>query len=531
MDNKQKSGLIFLKATIILFLAVFLFYSYLPVRALSVDLLPGTINNAELIDVYEETPGQGIVEGLTAYYQSENQDITVLFWKLENKATAENSRETFLDELKIEYNSMFDSVDWSVTHEFTVDRHKTYAATFRAYLAGDYTDAGIMFSAVNEFFLVVQIADYSGKGVPSFSELQSVLTLIINNVPGEVPPPPPPPDNGEEEEEEEEEGEEEKEICGNDNCEYWVGENCDNCYNDCLYPFKSQSFCCYVGYKYIYAHDYHNEIYDLKESLAGLIPEGAIMVAPGLNRDNIPLRPPSVCDSGGMKTGECVFNYDCPSGLCTTENWCIKLRSKEPQEIKDEKTVKDIYEDATNYKEEYVEAYEKIQGGIGQMVIKDAKLDVRLEVQGSTAGKIPKANQNDEIEVRLEIANESDYQLGLMAGIFYPEDFDLEEKKYTISFEWSGGLASLIGSFETKLINSKFIIMPFGSRLVVYSKVVPKQTGYLDVRGLVFFTTEKKYQDYNPGFLDEAPKKYQESEVSETILIEEKPCNWWPICL
>ncbi|MDP2910593.1 MAG: hypothetical protein Q8N58_02305 [bacterium] len=430
MNNKQKIALAISGAAVILFTAGFLLYPYLPVKALSIDILPDTINNAELIDFYEEAPGQGIVEGLTAYYQSENQDITVLFWKLENQATAENSQETFLGELRAEYDSMFDSVDWSVNHEFTVEEHKAYAATFRAYLGGEYHDGGIMFTAASEFFLVVQIVNYSDSGAPSFSELQAALAILINNVPGEAP------------------------------------------------------------------------------SLS-----------------------PSLFLPGGEEgTGECLY-YDCPSGLCATENWCVELRSEQPQEIKDEKIAEDIYKDATNYKEEYIEAYEKIQGGIGQTVIKDAKLDVKLEIQGSTAGKLPKASQGDDIEVRLEIANNSDYQLGLIAGIFYPEDFDLEEKKYTVSFEWNGGLSSLIGSFETKLINSKFIIMPSGSKIIVYSKVVPKQTGYLDVQGLVFFATEKKYQDYDPGFLDEVPKSYQESEISETILVEEKPCNWWPICL
>ena len=158
-----------------------------------------------------------------------------------------------------------------------------------------------------------------------------------------------------------------------------------------------------------------------------------------------------------------------------------------------------------------------------------------MEVQGNTAGKVPKVNEGDEVEVRLEIENDSRYNLALVAGIFYPGYdagvFDLEEKKYTISFEWNGGLSSLIGSFKTKLIGGKFVVMPPGSKLYVYSKVVPEQTGYLDVQGLIYYTTERKYQEYDIEFLDEAPKAYQESEVSETILVKERPCSWWPICL
>ena len=236
-----------------------------------------------------------------------------------------------------------------------------------------------------------------------------------------------------------------------------------------------------------------------------------------------------------MKTGECVYNYDCPSGFCTVENWCVKTHSEKFQEVKNQDMVEKIYEDQNSYKEEFVEAYEMIEGGIAQVVIRDAKLAIRLEVQGNTAGKVPKVNEGDEVEVRLEIENDSRYNLALAAGIFYPGYdagvFDLEEKKYTISFEWDGGLSSLIGSFKTKLIGGKFVVMPPGSKLYVYSKVVPEQTGYLDVQGLIYYTTERKYQEYDIGFLDEAPKAYQESEVSETILVEERPCNWWPICL
>jgi len=249
----------------------------------------------------------------------------------------------------------------------------------------------------------------------------------------------------------------------------------------------------------------------------------------------MPLRPPSVCDNGVMQTGECLYNYDCPSGLCTTENWCIELRSEEPQEIKDQEIKEEIYQDTNAYKTEYVDSYHELEDSTVQMRVREAKLNVSLEVQGATTGKVPEVSEGDEIEVRLEIENGSSYNLALTGGIFYPGYdagmFDIEEKKYTVSFKWEGGLASLIGSFKTKLVNSKYVIMPPGSKLHIFSKVIPKQTGYLDIQGLIFYNTEKKYQDWTPRFIEDAPDNYQESETSQTILVKEKPCNWWPICL
>ena len=81
------------------------------------------------------------------------------------------------------------------------------------------------------------------------------------------------------------------------------------------------------------------------------------------------------------------------------------------------------------------------------------------------------------------------------AGILYSDDFDLDEEEYTLSFEWEGGLSSLIGSFEIELTDGKFIVMPPGSKVYVYSKVVPKETGDLDIQGLIYYTAEEKYQE------------------------------------
>ena len=510
-----------------------LFWPGLSVKALSSNVLPDSLNNALLVDFFEEEPGNGIIEGFTAYYQSQVKEISVLFWKVESEELAQESAGLFLDELKLDYDSMLEFVDWGSEDQFLVKGCQARTAFFKAYLGNEYYDGGVIFTAIKDYFLVVQIINY--ETAPALSDLTNSLGALIDNIPEGSSPAP--SILGEQEEEEEEEEEEQEGVeCGNNNCEYWAGENCDNCLNDCYYPLQNQGFCCYTGgYSYIYAHDYHNGIYDIREALAGLIPGGAIMVAPGLDEGNMPLRPPSICDNGVIQTGECLFNYDCPSGLCTTENWCIELRSEEPQEIKDQEIVEEIYQDANAYKTEYVDAYYGLEDTTVQMRVRQAKLNVSLEIQGATAGKVPEVSEGDEIEVRLEIENDSSYSLTLTGGIFYPGYdagmFDIEEKKYTISFEWEGGLACLIGSFKTKLVNSKYVIMPPGSKLYVYSKIVPKQTGYLDVQGLIFYNTEKKYQDWTPRFIQDAFDNYQESETSQTILVNEKPCNWWPICL
>ncbi|MBU2635137.1 hypothetical protein KJ841_01520 [Patescibacteria group bacterium] len=376
---------------------------------LSEDIFPSSLEGISLTSVEEELSDDEIAEGFSAYYESEEKEIDVFFWRMRSASIAKSVEQDLIPAIKEEYALLFDEVDWESSKTASVAGYQSTAIRFRVYLGGDYLDGGFIFAAVKDYLILIQAFGYEK---PSFSELERVLEIFINKIPENGSPLPPP-------------GEQEEEY------EYWT----------------SEKF----------------------------------------------------------------------------------------QEVKNQDMVEKIYEDQNSYKEEFVEAYEMIEGGIAHVIIKDAKLDVKLEVQGNTAGKIPKVNEGDEVEVRLEIENDSRYNLALVAGIFYPGYdagvFELEEKKYTISFEWDGGLSSLIGSFKTKLIGGKFVVMPPGSKLYVYSKVVPEQTGYLDVQGLIYYTTEKKYQEYDIGFLDEAPKAYQESEVSETILVEQRPCDWWPICL
>jgi len=115
---------------------------------------------------------------------------------------------------------------------------------------------------------------------------------------------------------------------------------------------------------------------------------------------------------------------------------------------------------------------------------------------------------------------------------------------------WKGVLnwSSLIGSFKTKLVGGRYIVMPKNSKLLIYSKIVPEQTGYLDVQGIVYFTSEKRFVEPTPemkkyvmfpnedvfiwetGETQREPQEYEttfdETEVSESILVEEKKCGW-----
>lgn len=494
---------------------------------------PETLNGVPLKSIEEEVePSEEIAEGLSAYYESEQEHITVLFLLAKDEEAAKKIKQDTPTDLEAYYRASFERVDWGTPQIVDVKGEKASVINFKLFYGDEQADGGIMFLAIREYFIFVQILNL--EGASSLSELKDVLEIFVNQVPVGVEVrgctdsealnynPEATVDDGTCAYKEPET------ICGNGNCEFWEGESCKNCVQDC----RLSGYCCFPGYSYVYAHDYHNEIYQIHEALGGVIPRGAILLPEGINEDDLPLTPPHVCDKGGMPIGECVYNYDCPSGVCTVENWCIKLRSEEFQEVKDEELIAKIYGDQTNYKEEYVDAYYEVKGAMTtQMRIREANLEVSLEVQGNVAAKVPEVNEGDEVEIRLEIENGSSYQLALTAGIFYPGKFDIEEKKYTMSFEWSGGLASLIGSFKTKLINAKFVVMPPGSKLYVYSKIVPEETGYLDVQGLIFYTTEKKYQNWAPGFLSDAPNNYQETEVSESILVKERPCDWWPICL
>jgi len=524
---------------IIIFAAlVFVFSSSSALTNLSKDIFPSNLNGIPLIAITEDMPDEDIVEGLSADYMSndENREIIVIFWRMTSEEVAEREKGYVIDDLKYEYDNFLysgfiTSIDWGDTQKFSTRGAAAVFADYKACSWGECMNSGLVSATKGDYLIFIQLSDYENYK-PTKADLRTLLTFFIDKIPGDTPPPPPPPPPSPPEPPEPPTT---GPVCGNENCEYEDGEDCDNCIQDC----RLKGYCCFPEYNFIYNHDYHNKNYDkIHEPPGGVIPSYAFLIPKGTDEDDLPLRSTSICYGGGMTTGECIRNWECLSGVCTVDHWCIKTVAEKEQmwqDIEDELVAQQVFEDQTSYKKEYVDAYYDLEDSTVQKRIREAKLNVSLEVQGNTAGEIPEVNEGDPVDVRLEIENDSSYALGLTAGIFYPGYdsgmFDLEEKKYTMSFEWSGGLSSLLGSFKTKLINGKFIIMPPGSKFYVYSRVVPKQTGYLDAQGLIFYTTEEKYQKKNPGFTDDVPSNYQESEVSKSILVIEKPCNWWPFCL
>lgn len=335
--------------------AGFLFYPSLSSGwSLSADIFPLNLGGISLTLAEEESSDDEIAEGFSAYYEGEEEEIDVFFWRMRNVSIAKSIEQDLIPRIKTEYALLFNKIDWENSQTVSVSNYEATAVRFRAYLGGDYLDGGLVFAAVKDYFILIQIFGYGEK--PSFLKLERVLEIFINKIPG---------------------------------------------------------------------------------------------------------------------------------------------------------VIEKIHEDQNSYKEEFVEAYEMMAGGITQVFIKDAKLDIRLEVQGNTAGKIPKVSEGDEIEVRLEIENDSNQKIDLKAKLVY-SDFDLEEKKYTICLEEKKDITCFIGSSKTE---PEFIEVPQNSKLYIYSKQVPKQTGYLDVQAIVYYDEDK------------------EAKISNFILVEERPCNWRPICL
>ena len=145
----------------------------LSVKALSSNVLPDTLNGAVLIDVFEEEPSDGIVKGFTAYYESEDKDMSVLFWKVESEEVAQDGAELFIDGLKLEFDSMFDQVDWSPGNQFSVRGYQAKAASFRVYLGNEYYDGAVISVAVKEYFIVIQTINY--ESAPNFNDLTNAL--------------------------------------------------------------------------------------------------------------------------------------------------------------------------------------------------------------------------------------------------------------------------------------------------------------------------------------------------------------------
>ncbi len=539
---------------------------------LSPGIFPDTLDGLPLYEIIEETEEQfsypEIIEAYWVDYLAEDwsREIVVLFWRLEDEESAQRISQGLISDMKADYSEMFDSVDWGTPQTVDIKGYQAIGINYTAYIDTDYLNGGMMSVAVGEYVIAVSVMKIETR--PSMAEMKRALEVLVGIILGEgleLDVDFPGTLNGVPLDLIQEESPSEDIPIGflasyeNEQTLitvlFWQAKDEETAkeverdtaseleaYYRALFDSVDWGTSQTVDIKGYQSTAVSFKLYAEGEQIDGgvillAIREYFLLVqildrekAPSLSELKNALEVFVVQVPG---TGsECVYDYDCPEGVCTSENLCIKLKSEEFQEVKDKEIINKIYEDQTSYKKEYVDSYNEVEDSITtEMEIKDADLDVKLEVQGNTAGEVLKATKGEPIEVRLEIENNSSDQVVLAAGILYPDDFDLDEKKYTVSFDWEGELSSLIGSFEIELTDGKFIVMPPGSKVYVYSKVVPEETGDLDVQGLIYYATEEKYQKMAPGFLTDIPDDYEESEISSSILAEKKPCNWWPICM
>lgn len=330
-------------------------------------------------------------------------------------------------------------------------------------------------------------------------------------------------------------------VCGDSYCDYEdANENCENCPQDCQWP----GYCCQPKYGFMYSQDYNNKIFKINKNPGGLIPNGAFMIAEDEPEtgfyDNYK---PMLCDNSQLKFGQCVRDSQCPAGVCLDYK-CIYTGPTEKSELEEMgKDVSEKYiEGLSEHKQYYVHAY---YASKDNFVIHDQNesLDIKLEVQGATSGKILRAITGKEIQVLMTIKNRSDYRLALVPLVNYPghslkKDTDLEETSYHIAYSWMGILNSLKGKFQSAFSDGKYFILPAGGIMTVESQIIPHKEGYLDVEGLVYFTSGKRYIEENLGLgyiknerlPEEYEKEAQKAEVSETIYIEKPRCLLGIVC-
>ncbi len=569
-----KKPKLFALGIVIASMLAFVFPSF--AAALSPSIFPDTLDGLPLYEIIEETEEQfsypEIAEAYWVDYLAEDwsREIVVLFWRLEDEESAQRISQGLISDMKSDYSEMFDSVDWGTSQTVDIKGYQAIGINYTASMDTDYLNGGMMSVAVGKYVIAISVMKIEAR--PSIAEMKRALEVLVGIIPGEgieLDVDFPDTLNGVPlnliEEESPNEDISAGFLASYENEQtlitvlFWQAKDEETAkeierdtapeleaYYQTWFDSVDWGTPQTVDIKGYQATAVSFKLYAGSEEIDGgiillAIREYFVLVqildhekAPSLSelKNALEIFVVQVPGGGGTPVDECVYDYDCPEGVCTSENLCIKLISEEFQEVKDEETIEKIYEDQIGYKEEYDDAYDEVEDSMTtQMEIKDADLDVTLEIQGSTAGEVLKATEGEPIEVRLEIENNSSDQVVLAAGILYPDDFDLDEKKYTISFDWDDGLASLIGSFKTELTDGKFIVMPPGSKVYVYSKVVLKETGDLDIQGLIYYTTEEKYQEMDPGFLADAPDDYEDAEISNSILAKEKPCSWWPICM
>ncbi len=547
-------------------LLLFIFcLSQLQAAGLSKSVFPQELEGFPLIEVEEIEiedweKEYGVEKCYIAYYFDEygekdgEIDVDIVYLKSAKKT--KTYMEDWIPLAKEAYKEIRDARCESTKSTKVGDYSAKY---FRSTTGSDYTE----YYFKNGIDLMVPVSNYlinitvsQDKGTPSLDVAKRVARIFVDKLePSEGFCGDGSCGEGESYSNCPEDCEKPEPVCGNKNCEEWVGEDCKNCSKDC----HVSDSCCEVGSFFMYVHDYQDKRYRLHESYGGTIFEGTLVVPSGTNQSTFfKDYTPKLCKNGKIISGECLENWHCSKGVCKS-NKCVETVSTEVKEVTDKEVAKKIQEEQSDYKIGYAQTYTQIKDNI-TTAKQEPGLDIRLEVQGSTASKLPEVNVGDEIVVRLEIENISNHSIAVTAGIVYPAadfgGFQLEEKDYTMSFGWSyqGVLnwGSLIGSFKTKLIGGKYIVMPKTSKLHILSKVVPKEEGYLDAQGMIYYTSEDrfvkptknlvKYMSFSgedvfiveTGYGKRAPEEFEktfdETEVSKSILIKEKKCGW-PFCI
>lgn len=324
--------------------------------------------------------------------------------------------------------------------------------------------------------------------------------------------------------------------CGDGSCDDWLGENCCNCAKDCA---SVADFCCAQNSKFARPKDRQNTIFYLYPAPGGSIPNGRLVVPKNMDeKAYFGEYQPKICRDGKIVEGECFESDHCAEGICV-EGKCTTASSDEPQEVKDEKVAQEIYNNQTNYLKEdvWVNVYDKIKGKIISSTRVEGNLEISLEVQGATVGETLEVKVGNSIRSWLKVVNNTNYSVAVVAGIVYPgqltNSFKLEETEYDLSCSRNDGknpLVSFIGSANAARLGGQYFILPSDHRLIIHSDVTPQQEGYLDVQGLVYYSKEKMYANSSLVQAKIAPvnfeNSFQKAEVSESVSVTKKDCNW-----
>ncbi len=212
--------------------------------------------------------------------------------------------------------------------------------------------------------------------------------------------------------------------------------------------------------------------------------------------------------------------------------------------------------------EDYVKVQKKISGKVGIFDLSDY-VEVALNIKSK--GKVNDNLEvivNEPVSTTLAVKNVYYNPVYIRAAIMYDDDFSYEERKYVIfrgtpePFSTDNTLLDAISwvgrSFVNTITNidswywgvSKaaqtyytggVISLEPGEVIIFESKITPKETGELRIKGLVQNSVPGQY--FGPArllvggdwrvFQKEDLEKFQERGVSKTIMVNERECGWF----